>query len=203
MTSAEIMEIVATHLTSNPSEEALVLSQRDVAISIIDKLVGQSLDEGFLEVLRLAAEVHSELSFFSSDDFQNSTALDLPVERLKTLLSMYVKFKEIISFLCQHYENLDFGEFSESIKKEDLKEIVDVLKVRYDAYDAQFRGSGTILFYSNDIMSIRHGIDFAQLIILGKEKFIQFMQEFNSANCMLKQIQTELLTQDEEGLEEN
>lgn len=203
MTSAEVMEIVAIHLSSNTSEEALVLSQRDIAISIIDKLVSQFLDEGFLNILKITAEIHGELSFFSSDDFLNSTALDLPVERLKTLLSMYSKFKEIIAFLHQHYENLDFGEFSKSIKKEDLKKILNVMQTKYDTYDAQFRGSGTILFYSNDISAIRYGIDFARQIILGKERFIQFMKEFNDANRMLKQIQAELLIQDKENTEEN
>ncbi len=203
MTSEEVMEIVANNLGSNSSEEALVLSQRDIAIFIINKLAGQSLDESFLEILSINAEIHSELSFFSSYDFQNSTAVDLPIERLKMLLSMYAKFIEVFIFFYQHYENLDFGEFSKAVSREQLKKLIDLLEIRYGEYMAQFHADGAILLYSNDIATIKYGIDFAQQVLLGKERFIQFMKEFNSANSMLKQTQTVLLPQDEEGLEEN
>lgn len=194
MTEDEVMDILAGHLENNSTEEALVLSQRDVGFQLIDELAGRELNEEFLHILRTVVETQSEFAFFRDLITATRDTAYFSRKRLARLLPMYRKFIGIFTFFYDHYDNINFGILAKNLSKEILKELIEVLNEKYQRYGSQFQKGGYICLDRGDLKAIKLGLDFTYHVLLGKEKtIIKFREEFNCASGALRRIQAQLI----------
>lgn len=198
MTEAEIMDIVVKHMQDKTTREALVLSQRDIGLRLIDLVVGPSFNKDFLRILQTIAEGQATFSFFSwwADErhiTREMVVTGFTTERLIALLEMYKKFKEAMVFLYRHYDEIDFGNYAEDLPKDELGLLIEDLNETYLAHDTQFETTQTIALTSGELQLIGQGFSIVYAVLLGEGKYLEFVEEFNGANAILRKIQAELI----------
>lgn len=188
MEEKEVRSILVEELTQKDTTDA----QMAAYLTILSKLLGKAIrqlalaDAKKLELLKNIAYAKSRLCLFAtiSPDSTFSASEDV----LKDGVFLYKTWLEVVDFLSENYDSLDL-EFRTAWSKETLSEKRAIVAERYEKHRKQLETDKTLFLNKHDFAVMGGAFNWTIRLILGKEIFLGFAEEFGKALEVLRKYE--------------
>jgi hypothetical protein len=192
MDEKEVRSIFVKELADKDSPEALMDSYNIMLARILEKFLGRlpSVDPQLPEIVKKITYAKSRLCFFLG--IIPGSIVTINEDLAKELFSLYETWLAVLNYLNDNYDRFSDMEFKNLWTSKNISEVKVVVAEKYAKYKSQFAESKTLHISSQDFSIMEQTLVLTHRLILGKELFEQFLDEFNGALSILRTYQAQL-----------
>lgn len=193
MIEKEIQDILGNELATKDPQEALLDTYYLIAIKILNRLFKSVAlpGEEIWKIIRKTTYARSRLCYFKVLDHRSTQ--NVKIATLTEVVSLYKIWLETMDYFRDKYSSFSYEELDKVWPEEAIVRFRNLVAKKYKQHEHQFQTTKTLAIEIQDFELMNETFNWIQELILGKELFIQYLEEFNKALETLRLLQAELM----------
>lgn len=184
MTEQEVRALLLENMSKAAiQDQAFCATHRMIAERIFEKVGGRIITQDAMMHLRMLADAKSRVGLYAFLQ-DGRSAIDKNIDFFRGFLNVVELIEEAMIFVENNYETLNIHRNTRRSRSE-ISTTLEEFKKWHALFSTQVEKRGKINFSGSEVQSLNVLIDRTMLLILGRELFKKFAEEFNQANAYL------------------